>query len=50
MTAVVVWTHLPDAETLLEARLQRGWQPVESAVEGKNKILGYAACTIPDKS
>ena len=40
-----MWDHLPTAEKLLQARLERGWQPTPSMLQTGAEILGYAACT-----
>ncbi len=44
MTAVAVWDHRPDADTLLEARLARGWAPTPTGTRDGPQILGHAAC------
>ena len=44
MTAVAVWDHRPSPEELLQARLQRGWQPTPTETREGIVILGYAAC------
>ena len=46
MTAVAVWGHEPGARELLDARLERGWQPMTSALKEGERVLGYAACVV----
>jgi hypothetical protein len=45
--AVAVWDHLPTARELLDARLERGWQPTPSALKTGKRVLGYATCLAP---
>jgi hypothetical protein len=42
-----VWDHRPDADALLAARVQRGWQPTPTATRDGARILGHAACLRP---
>jgi len=44
--AVAVFPTRPDARTLLEARLARGWRPTPSALKDGARVLGYAACIV----
>jgi len=46
VTAVAVFPVRPDARTLLEARLARGWHPTPSALKDGARVLGYAACAV----
>jgi hypothetical protein len=47
VTAVAVWNFQPDADELLEFRLENGWQPTPSSLKDGDKILGHAAvCAI----
>jgi len=46
VTAVAVFVDRPDARTLLEARLARGWRPTPSALQDGARVLGYAACVV----
>ena len=46
ITAVAVWKEKPDAEKILQARLEKGWQPMASALQTGDKIMGYAACML----
>ena len=46
MTAVAVFGNKPDAHTLLQDRLGRGWQPTPSALKDGARVLGYAACAV----
>lgn len=41
---VAVWEHVPTADELLQARLERGWKPTHSNLNSGEKVLGYAAC------
>jgi len=44
VTAVAVWDHEPDADGLLAARLERGWEPTPTATLDGPVVLGHAAC------
>jgi hypothetical protein len=46
VTAVAVFSARPDARTLLDARLARGWRPTPSALKEGERVLGYAACVV----
>jgi hypothetical protein len=46
VTAVAVFPTRPDARTLLDARLARGWKPTASELKDGSRILGYAACAV----
>jgi hypothetical protein len=46
VTAVAVWDHYPNANELLEARLNAGWTPTPSALKGGDAVLGHAACAV----
>jgi hypothetical protein len=46
VTAVAVFATRPNARTLLEARLARGWQATPSALRDGPRVLGYAACVV----
>jgi hypothetical protein len=45
--AVSVWDHRPNADALLQARVQRGWTPTPTATREGDQILGHAACLSP---
>jgi len=42
--AVAIWDHEPDARSLLERRIARGWQPMPTAMRDGDVVLGFAAC------
>jgi hypothetical protein len=44
--AVAIWDHRPNAQELLDARLQRGWTPTASGLKEGARVLGYAACVV----
>lgn len=49
--AVAIWARqddgsAPDADTLLAARLRRGWEPTPTATTSGPKILGHAGCAL----
>ncbi|QQS40636.1 MAG: hypothetical protein IPM63_14890 [Acidobacteriota bacterium] len=46
MTAVAVWDHIPTADELLEARLERGWKPTPSRLKEGDIVEGHAACVV----
>jgi len=46
LIAVAIFDEKPTATTLLELRLQSGWQPQVSALVSGDVILGHAACLI----
>jgi len=46
VTAVAVFPTRPDARTLLQARLARGWHPTPSDLKDGARVLGYAACIV----
>jgi hypothetical protein len=46
VTAVAVFATRPDARTLLDTRLARGWRPTPSALKSGSQVLGYAACVV----
>jgi hypothetical protein len=41
--AVAIWDHEPDADELLNRRLERGWQPTPTATRDGDVVLGFAA-------
>jgi hypothetical protein len=43
VTAVAVWERPPDADRLLELRLQQGWRPTPSYLVSGLLVLGHAA-------
>jgi len=46
VTAVAVFRTRPDARTLLDARLARGWRPTPTSLRDGARVLGYAACVV----
>jgi hypothetical protein len=41
-----VWDSRPTADTLLDARLARGWRPTATGTVDGQQILGHAACRV----
>jgi hypothetical protein len=41
--SVSVWDHVPDADEILQARVDEGWQPTPSSLCGGDQVLGHAA-------
>jgi hypothetical protein len=39
-----VWNEEPDADTLLQARVDRGWRPTATSTVTGDRIMGHAAC------
>jgi hypothetical protein len=39
-----VWDHQPDADTLLDARIEAGWTPTATGTVDGDVIMGHAAC------
>jgi hypothetical protein len=50
VTAVAVWNHMPSVDEILRARLDAGWSPTPSMLQGGDEILGHAACAVTRKS
>jgi hypothetical protein len=48
VTAVAVFDHRPAARELLERRLERGWRPTASRLQGGERVTGYAACVFDE--
>ncbi len=46
VTAVAVWKYQPNADELLQFRLQQDWKPTPSSLKDGDKVLGHAACLI----
>jgi len=46
LTAVAVWNEKPTPELLLTRRLEYGWQPILTGLQGGAEVLGYAACLL----
>ena len=44
LTAVAVWDHKPTSDELLAWRLEHGWKPTPTRLQGGAAILGHAAC------
>jgi hypothetical protein len=44
LTAVAVWDHKPTADELLALRVQHGWQPTLTPLQGGPAVLGHASC------
>jgi hypothetical protein len=42
-----VWDHVPNADALLDARLERGWEPTPTATRDGDVIMGHAASRFP---
>jgi hypothetical protein len=45
-----VWGHQPDDDELLRARLDAGWKPTASMLQGGDRVLGHAACAVTGES
>ena len=39
-----MWDHRPNAQELLQKRLDAGWSPTPTATRDGDQVLGYAAC------
>jgi hypothetical protein len=46
VTAVAVWDHRPTKDELLDARLEKGWQPTPTTLREGEQILGFTSCVI----
>lgn len=46
ITAVVVWKHRPNADEILQFRLENGWKSTPSPLQDGDKILGNASCVL----
>jgi len=43
-----VWDREPDADAMLDARLERGWKPTPSPLVDGARVLGHAACRVEE--
>jgi len=39
-----VWDHVPNANEILEARVEEGWQPTASSLKEGDRVVGHASC------
>jgi hypothetical protein len=44
--AVAVWKYQPNADELLNFRLENNWKPTPSSLKDGDKILGHAVCVV----
>ena len=39
-----MWDHTPNADEILQARIQEGWAPTPSSLQDGDRVVGHAAC------
>jgi len=44
--AVAIWDKKPNADELLQARIENGWKPTLSALKSGPTVLGHARCLV----